>query len=37
MNDLRSFALQNAAHDINSGIMAIEQTGGSNNADLWIW
>jgi hypothetical protein len=34
MDDLCTFALHDAAHDINSGIMSIKQTGCSNDPDF---
>ena len=34
MNDLRTLALQNAAHDIDGGIVPVKQGSGSNDTNF---
>ena len=34
VNDLGTHALQNAAHDVDGGVVAVEQTGGRHKADF---
>ena len=34
VNDLRAFALQDAAHDVNGRVVAVEKRSGGNNTDF---
>ena len=34
VNDLSAHALQNTAHDVDGGVVAIKQTGGRDKADF---
>jgi hypothetical protein len=37
VNDLGAAALHNAAHDVDGGIVAIKQGGGSNETNFVVW